>query len=149
MGTKTATVFLQRDRNQGQKSALRSKATDSLLFSLLSFIWKSRAVFREERRTKREEWREQKEKAADATFLFGGEGGICSRLRARSGLALTAHRAVIHHQPVQIPSHKKQKTPHKWDVFCFGGEGGIWTLAPVTRPTPLAGAPLHHLSTSP
>ena len=31
----------------------------------------------------------------------------------------------------------------------FGGEGGIWTLAPVTRPTPLAGEPLHHLSTSP
>ena len=31
----------------------------------------------------------------------------------------------------------------------FGGEGGIWTLAPVSRPTPLAGEPLHHLSTSP
>ena len=30
-----------------------------------------------------------------------------------------------------------------------GGEGGIWTLAPISRPTPLAGAPLHHLSTSP
>ena len=25
------------------------------------------------------------------------------------------------------------------------GEGGIWTLAPVTRPTPLAGAPLQPL----
>ena len=34
-------------------------------------------------------------------------------------------------------------------VFLFGGEGEIWTLAPVARPTPLAGAPLHHLSTSP
>ena len=34
-------------------------------------------------------------------------------------------------------------------TFLYGGEGGIWTLAPVTRPTPLAGAPLHHLSTSP
>ena len=32
--------------------------------------------------------------------------------------------------------------------FCVGAEGEIWTLAPVTRPTPLAGAPLHHLSTS-
>ena len=31
----------------------------------------------------------------------------------------------------------------------LGGEEGIWTLAPVTRPTPLAGEPLHHLSTSP
>ena len=30
-----------------------------------------------------------------------------------------------------------------------GGDGEIWTLAPIARPTPLAGAPLHHLSTSP
>ena len=27
----------------------------------------------------------------------------------------------------------------------YGGEGEIWTLAPVTRPTPLAGAPLRPL----
>ena len=27
----------------------------------------------------------------------------------------------------------------------FGGEGGTRTLAPVTRPTPLAGAPRHQL----
>ena len=27
----------------------------------------------------------------------------------------------------------------------YGGEGGIWTLAPVARPTPLAGAPLQPL----
>jgi hypothetical protein len=27
----------------------------------------------------------------------------------------------------------------------YGGERGIWTLAPVTRPTPLAGAPLQPL----
>ena len=32
----------------------------------------------------------------------------------------------------------------------FGGEGGTRTLAPVlSQPTPLAGAPRHHLSTSP
>ena len=30
-------------------------------------------------------------------------------------------------------------------LFVFGGEGGTWTLAPVTRPTPLAGAPRHQL----
>ena len=37
------------------------------------------------------------------------------------------------------------------DKWCFfsGGERGIWTLAPVTRPTPLAGEPLHHLGISP
>ena len=30
-------------------------------------------------------------------------------------------------------------------VHIFGGEGGTRTLAPVTRPTPLAGAPRHQL----
>ena len=29
--------------------------------------------------------------------------------------------------------------------FINGGEGGIWTLAPVSRPIPLAGAPLQPL----
>ena len=29
--------------------------------------------------------------------------------------------------------------------WLLNGEGGIWTLAPVTRPTPLAGAPLQPL----
>ena len=29
--------------------------------------------------------------------------------------------------------------------FTRNGEGGIWTLAPVARPTPLAGAPLRPL----
>ena len=33
-------------------------------------------MFREKRRCKTEERTEQKEKAADATFLFGGEQGI-------------------------------------------------------------------------
>ena len=33
-------------------------------------------------------------------------------------------------------------------LFLLGAEEGIWTLAPVTRPTPLAGEPLHHLGTS-
>ena len=30
-------------------------------------------------------------------------------------------------------------------AFSFGGEGGTRTLAPVSRPTPLAGAPRHQL----
>ena len=29
--------------------------------------------------------------------------------------------------------------------FFVGGEGEIRTLAPIARPTPLAGAPLHRL----
>ena len=49
---------------------------------------------------------------------------------------------------------RPQATPNKnnqskdW-LFLFGGDGETRTLAPVSRPTPLAGAPRHHLSTSP
>lgn len=32
--------------------------------------------------------------------------------------------------------------------YAGGAERGIWTLAPVSRPTPLAGEPLHHLGIS-
>lgn len=45
-------------------------------------------------------------------------------------------------------SHQK-KGSIKNDTSFFGAEGETRTLAPVTRPTPLAGAPRHHLSTSP
>ncbi len=38
-----------------------------------------------------------------------------------------------------------KKKPPKIGWFFFGGEGGTRTLAPVTRPTPLAGAPRHQL----
>ena len=34
---------------------------------------------------------------------------------------------------------------HKNDLLNGGGEGEIWTLAPLSRPTPLAGAPLRPL----
>ena len=44
---------------------------------------------------------------------------------------------------------KQKKTSWRMS-FLFGGEGGTRTLAPVlSQPTPLAGAPRHHLSTSP
>ncbi len=39
-----------------------------------------------------------------------------------------------------------QKNSHPfWGGYFFGGEREIRTLAPVSRPTPLAGAPLHQL----
>ena len=37
------------------------------------------------------------------------------------------------------------KKPSVWMAFLFGGEEEIRTPAPVSRPTPLAGAPLHQL----
>ena len=55
----------------------------------------------------------------------------------------------IFHAPSGVLHSAKTKKPCTARLLCFGGEGGIWTLAPVARPTPLAGAPLHHLSTSP
>ena len=39
---------------------------------------------------------------------------------------------------------KQKYHPTGW-YFCFGGEREIRTLAPVSRPTPLAGEPLHLL----
>ena len=39
----------------------------------------------------------------------------------------------------------KRKKHCKSSAFSFGGEGGTRTLAPVSRPTPLAGAPRHQL----
>ena len=52
-------------------------------------------------------------KKARFRVLFSGCGRrICSRLRARSGRGLTAHRAVIQHAPVQIllPPNTKKTT---------------------------------------
>ena len=40
--------------------------------------------------------------------------------------------------------YENEKSPWKSRTFS-GGDGEIWTLAPVTRPTPLAGAPLRPL----
>ena len=44
---------------------------------------------------------------------------------------------------------QRKKTLSLDKVFSCGGEGGNRTLAPVSQPTPLAGEPLHRLSTSP
>ena len=45
----------------------------------------------------------------------------------------------------QFVTNKIGKTLEKSRVFQCGGEGEIRTLAPLSRPTPLAGAPLHQL----
>ncbi len=47
---------------------------------------------------------------------------------------------------VSFQQTKKQKTPSCDGIFCFyGGVGETRTLAPVARPTPLAGVPRHQL----
>ena len=40
---------------------------------------------------------------------------------------------------------KLKKLPFEFKRQLFGGEGGIWTLAPFYKPTPLAGEPLRPL----
>ena len=45
----------------------------------------------------------------------------------------------------QVVFTKKRLKPFMFKSFSCNGERGIWTLAPVARPTPLAGAPLRPL----
>ena len=47
--------------------------------------------------------------------------------------------------PVRVCLQTKLKAPSFDDAFTFGGEEETRTPAPVTRPTPLAGAPRHQL----
>ena len=49
--------------------------------------------------------------------------------------------------PLMQNTIKRTKLPSIWKLFeiTLNGERGIWTLAPVSRPTPLAGAPLQPL----
>ena len=47
--------------------------------------------------------------------------------------------------PLEFESLYKHKRHLVKGVFYVGGEGETRTLAPVTRPTPLAGAPRHQL----
>ena len=47
--------------------------------------------------------------------------------------------------PARASFPPKKKQPAFADCFFFGGEGETRAPAPVTRPTPLAGAPRHQL----
>ena len=62
---------------------------------------------------------------------------------ARLSAPPPAMRAATQSQRISL-SPPKNKKPPKWAAF-FGGEREIRTLAPVSRPTPLAGEPLHRL----
>ena len=52
-------------------------------------------------------------------FFFGGERGICSRLRARSGSALTVHRTVIHYLTPFKSLHKIKRQNTHSDILSF------------------------------
>ena len=65
----------------------------------------------------------------------------------RIGLIICASGAQVQNLFSATPKEKYGIPKRVFRIF--GGEERIWTFAPVARPTPLAGAPLHHLSTSP
>ncbi len=68
----------------------------------------------------------QNKKHLPQKMLFCTSGiGIRSRLRARSGSALTVPRTVIHFRPVRIPFEMKtKKEPPQGDsLFCTSGIG--------------------------
>ena len=46
---------------------------------------------------------------------------------------------------VQVHLSVNKKKHPVWGAFSYGGEGGTRTLAPVSRPIPLAGVPRHQL----
>lgn len=106
----------------------------------------------EKLQTKRKDTKEK------TSVSFGAEG------ETRQGAALSVRCA---NDPIVCPFLLRKKMDDSvlvspgWEVankkkryqgkslIPFGAEGETRTLAPVARPTPLAGAPRHHLSTSP
>ena len=68
---------------------------------------------------------------------------------AQAGSALTAHRAVIHCCPVQIPSQErmlgKGKSPDASSRLFLAQKEGFEPSRRFTQPTPLAGEPLRPL----
>ena len=96
----------------------------------------------------------------DTPFLAEKEGQKYAKRTFRACrfeyLSAPAHRLAKNATPwhflnascplrVRVQSHKETGYPSSRDTLFFGGEGGTRTLAPVTRPTPLAGAPRHQL----
>ena len=84
----------------GFESLYENKKNNSSLFSFIFSLEKS-PDFREERIVKREKLREQKEKAAIATFLFGPPKGI----RAPHEFVRYANRRILY------PSRLRQGEP--------------------------------------
>ena len=70
-------------------------------------------------------------------YLWGIHGFIKQPCKAQPlvSLCIAYIKATNRSAPISLNS---------W-AFIVNGEGGIWTLAPVSRPTPLAGAPLRPL----
>ena len=71
-----------------------------------------------------------------AKAFFGTHAGTATVHRTVSILRIALFSSLL---------FKSKKEVSKNDTSFFGAEGETRTLAPVTRPTPLAGAPRHQL----
>ena len=54
-------------------------------------------------------------------------------------------KSIIQNVNIKLNDNHKKSSAHKKVCALLGGEGETRTPAPVTRPTPLAGAPRHQL----
>ena len=72
---------------------------------------------------------------------------MCSPTPAGASLAAGEHHARSAHHVPHSGTHRSKKSLLSVDKrdFFVGGEDEIRTRAPVSRPTPLAGEPLHQL----
>ena len=93
----------------------------------------------------------KKEVSKNDTSFFGAEGET-RPLKAKAFFGThagteTVHRTVSILRIALFDSlfFTSKKEVSKNDTSFFGAEGETRTLAPVTRPTPLAGAPRHQL----
>ena len=94
------------------------------------------------------------EGAPNLSFLFGGDGetrkGCAFPFASQTPGFLSAclgcanRHAWTESSSLSRTITQKIKTCQKTGLY-FGGDGETRTLAPVTRPTPLAGAPRHQL----
>ena len=81
------------------------------------------------------------------SFLFGGEGETRKALpfiRFAKTDYVRLRRVEFESLPYLEQKNKPYTTLQLYRIY-FGGEGETRTLAPVSRPTPLAGAPRHQL----
>ena len=93
----------------------------------------------------------KKEVSKNDTSFFGAEGET-RPLKAKAIFSTHAGTETVH-RTVSILRNAlfdslfftSKKEVSKNDTSFFGAEGETRTLAPVTRPTPLAGAPRHQL----
>ena len=92
----------------------------------------------------------KKSKPQGFAFFIGAEGEIRSSrdksrsTRTRASQQSTGLLLLLRNCPVRISFINKKSKPQGFALF-IGAEGGIRTLAAVSHPTPLAGAPRHQL----